>query len=137
MKEKSDFVTNSSTTCFFAYGCTFSDYELINNENFLKKAYEAEKEYRQSKGLEAITFEDWKYSAEQDGIREVIDALMNKYELVYCYYWDADELMIGRSPWKMKDDETIGEFRESVTKAFQEMGIEQKPGIIEEAWRDG
>jgi len=37
----------------------------------------------------------------------------------------------------MKDEETFGEFKERVKTELQKIGIDDEPGYVEEAWRDG
>jgi hypothetical protein len=137
MKLKNDFVTNSSTTSFVGWGIHVESDEILKNEKILKLAYD---EY----GKEAsknLSFEEWK----EDFSQVLLAIVETGYELFKedldfsCgsdYY--SETLMIAGSPNKMKDSQTLGEYKEEIKKKLNDLGFEvTKLEYIEEAWRDG
>lgn len=50
---------------------------------------------------------------------------------------DEDVMYIGRDFSSIKDNETGKQFKESVKKELEELGIDNKPEHYQEAWYDG
>ncbi len=122
MRLKQDFVTNSSTTCFVAWGVSYNCYDF-NEENREKMKVLYEKKYN-----EPIP-EDFNSTA--------IELLLENSNLEYAIFYDGDWIGIGMPFTKMKDEETFREFKERVKTELQKAGISDNPGYVEEAWRDG
>ena len=67
---------------------------------------------------------------------EIADAFVG-LELKSLPY--ESDVMIGVSPFNMKDDQTLAQFKQEICDKFKYVGIEIKPeelGQIEEAWTD-
>jgi len=118
MKIKQEFVTNSSSESFVVMGTFLDESDL-------------------SKRLEELSS---KRSVElADDFETNIDILIDGSDLHYSYGgdWGGGSVAIGLYYTDMKDDETLGQFKERVQKQLEEyFGIEGKPGHIEMAWED-
>ncbi len=122
MKLKQDFVTNSSTTCFVAWGVSYNHFDFTrDNKEKLKVLYEK------------------KHSKEMsdDDYYEAMELLFESSDLEHAVYYDGDWMGIGMPFTRMKDEETFGEFKERVKTELQKIGITDTPVYVEEAWRDG
>jgi len=133
MKIKMGFVTNSSSTSFIAWGMQYETFEL--KELFGELLYEKEKE---SGECEYNTLEEFLDNCD---IEDDIYYLCKKVGLDCRSWYDADMTYIGISPFDMKNNQTLDEYKIDIAEKFNKLGITDidKDSLIqiEECWYNG
>jgi hypothetical protein len=125
MKVKLDFVTNSSSTSVVMWGTYLDGSQIQENETLIAKIKELA-------GKEDIT-ED----IEEEGLVYMIDDVLSGFGLDTHGDYDGSGIYIGKSPFSMKEDETLKQFKENIESKLKELGINNKIESIVESWMDG
>jgi len=155
MKRKLDFITNSSSCSFVVWGIT-TDVDVLKKkcgkqlfklfkEKEAKK--EAEKAIRVKKSgalfsapnkpsKEELT-KEYEEFINDDDFAWTVESHLDGLEVQHMPY--EDDLMIGKSPFSIKEDQTMKEFKQEICDKFKSMGMDLEPNElhqIEECWMD-
>ncbi len=154
MKKKLDFITNSSSTSFIAWGITMSGEELkkeCGKELFKIHKQKQEKEKHgnalkqgafmvipsdEDKNKLAIEYDEF---LEDDEFIWTCESIFEDVGLDVRQMPYEDEVMIGKCPFSIKPDQTLNEFKQEICDKFKQAGVDMKPdklGQIEECWMD-
>jgi len=138
MKTRIGFVSNSSTTSFIIYGCE------IYNENESKTAQKIFTYLKELPGFSELC-EKHKLLKEimDSGKCNDILSLTHPLEklcggITIEMGQDNTNIYIGRSPCEMKDGETMGEFKQNISKVVKGIfGDDTECDFCEESWYNG
>jgi len=154
MKKKSDFITNSSSCSFVAWGINIEKEDLI--KKYGRKLFEIYKrkqdEKKHKKALKQGAFMTVPSKESKEKIEEeynkflidldddllwIIENLVDDLEVSTMPY--EETIMLGKSPFDQKSDQTLEDFKNEICEKFKSFGLELKPNDldqIEECWMD-
>ena len=132
MKIRSDYVSNSSSSSFVIVGKVFSDVDGLM-DTLVKDKGKLLEELKKECGSE------YDYESIEDFVAEnsfsevlyfVLDKLGLDFQIAGRDWGDAEEVLVGydmkSGDNKMKEDETLKEYKDRVVTALNERGIEAK-----------
>jgi len=134
MKVRMGFVSNSSSSSFMIMGICMELDEA--KEILLEKVMTSEKV---QKRCDVHCKEDLKPYLKGNRFRSVLNEAFSDDMDVEGSYED-DYVYFGLSVYKMKDDETLREFKERVQKQLEKIGIKSDIKSLdwqEDCWQDG
>lgn len=127
MKIKNDFITNSSSVSFCVWGVCLDFCDIT--EDITKKLYV----YVEAKG----NFESYtkNKNSQYDDIREF--CRNNDFDFtargdMFCISY----VIFGKSPSKMRGDQTLDEFKSEIREKLKIIGINKEPEFILTSWED-
>jgi len=136
MKTKLSFVTNSSTSCFVAFGIQTDTWDFIEEHG--DKIFEYYKQWC----LDNDRIPDPKdqfLKNDNFGLYEFIHEWVKTVGLEAAIIPTNGAIMIGKSPFKMRENQTLMEFKYQVVRDLMKLGFDisiNKLQQIEEAWED-
>jgi hypothetical protein len=136
VKIKQDFITNSSSTSFTCWGFYKDVYKILEDEALMKRLYEYY--LKNTKNEEIMPFEDFKDTDYKYELLEIVSEWTKLEE--YSLGQEGDYFMIGSHPDKMKNDQTLEQFKNEIASALNKVGFElteKDIGFINESWYDG
>ena len=130
MKIRSDYVSNSSSSSFVIVGKVFSDADELMDKLAKDKdklLEDLNKEY----SSECESLDDF---IEENSLSEVMYSVLDKlgldFQIAGSDWNECEEVLVGfdmkSGDNKMKDDETLKEYKDRVVTALNERGIEAK-----------
>ena len=139
MKKKLDYVTNSSSTSFCVWGQNFDESFENLSDKAKKSIYDQYvRDAEKYNNGNYVSFEKYIEDPYNYDWKETLLYLFEEKGLICSYGPDSDYgLMVGKHPEKMSEDMTLREFKDSVRKIFEDIGIPGSVYFIEEGWYDG
>lgn len=136
MKTKLCFVTNSSTSCFIAFGVQTDMWDFINEHG--DNIFEFYKQWC-SKAKRTPDSREQFLKNNEYSLYEFIHEWVKTVNLEAEIITRDGVIMIGRSPFKMRENQTLMEFKYQVVRDFMKLGFDISVNSlqqIEEAWEN-
>ena len=122
MKIKADFVTNSSSTSVVMWGTELETKDFIDA---YRKLYELNEEFRAKS-----VFGDQDDDAFSEDMWEATQDIGSFTGLETYWNYESGYVLVGLSPFSMKDDETLQEFKQKVCDRLSRMCIDKETNAL-------
>ena len=130
MKIRTDYVSNSSSSSFVIVGKVFSDVDEIMDK-LVKDKGKLLEELNHEYGSECESIDDF---IEEESLSEVLYRVLENtgldFQIAGRDWGDAEEVLVGydmkSGDNKMKDTETLKDYKTKVVNALNEKGLESK-----------
>ncbi len=141
MEIKNNFVTNSSSVSFIVWGINYDIPKLLKIKNVANKIYEMYLNNQKKYKLKALSKEEFIKNDDDGNIEEYIEEYISNCGLDSTFGPDYDNYFIdiGKSPFDMKLDETLLDFKKDIQKRLLKLGIDipaEEIQQITECWED-
>jgi len=136
MKTKLNFVTNSSSCCFVAFGIQTDVQDLVEEHG--DKIFEYYEQWC-SKNNSTPDSKEQFFKESKYGVYEFIYEWIKTANLDAAIVPTSEVIMIGKSPFKMKENQTLMEFKYQVVRDLMKLGFDVSVNSlqqIEEAWEN-
>lgn len=135
MKLKFDFVTNSSSTSFCAWGIQIHDNFNNLSESMKKKIYDKYTEWYKRNSTEPASYEDFVKDPRSYEWVEYLSEVLGDVDLSCRRCYDAGVIFIGLNPNHASDDKTFGEAKDETKQKLERLGFNiNNFGFILESW---
>jgi len=137
MKKKLDYVTNSSSTSFCAWGISIDSCFESLPETVKMMIYKQYVEYRKECDSEYLSYEEFSDGVEGEDWTWFVDEVFEKINLTGTVFCGGGVTYIGISPDQIPENKTILEAKNETKQKLQELGFSvDKFEYILESWRD-
>ena len=136
MKTKLCFVTNSSSACFVAFGIKTDTWNLTEERG--DDIFEFYKQWC-SEAKRAPDSREQFLKNNEYSLYEFIHEWVKTVDLEAAMNPGGQTIMIGRSPFKMRENQTLMEFKYQVVRDLMKLGFDISINSlqqIEEAWEN-
>ena len=135
MKTRTDYVSNSSSSSFVLCGTTYTKDEMLKLLNNSNKANDVLKRYDEEYHMKYDSLEELCENEDEDVdqiIEMFIDVCKAELDVQYEYFDRIDGVALGLDPSnKMKDNQTLKEFKHNVVEQLKKLGINVKLNDVE------